>query len=92
MTANGAEALVAKIASDKAMADEFAKSKSEADFLKIAKKHGYDVTLPDFVAALAAAKKAPTGELSDKELDQVAGGLSIVGVDYAFTVTQTARA
>ena len=32
-----------------------------------------------------------TQPISDDQLDQAAGGLSIVGVDYAFTATQTAR-
>jgi predicted ribosomally synthesized peptide with nif11-like leader len=92
MTANNAKALVAKLGTDEAMAKDFAKAKSEADFLKAAKKHGYDVTLQDFTAELAKAKKAPKKkELSDKDLDQAAGGISIVAVDYAFVGIQTAK-
>lgn len=91
MSANNAKALVAKLGTDAAMGKEFAKAKSEADFLKVAKKHGFDVTLADFQAELAKAKKTGKKQLSDNELDQASGGLSIVGVDYAFVGVQTSK-
>ena len=93
MAIDSAKALVAKLKSDKAMAEEFKKAKSEAEFLEFAKKHGYNVSVAEFGKAAKAAKKgkAAAGKISDKELDQVAGGISIVGVDYSFTVAMTAK-
>lgn len=93
MTIDSAKALVAKIASDPALAKEFSAAKTEQDFLNLTKKHGYNVTLPEFKPALEEAKKNKGAgkELSDDQLDQVAGGISIVGVDYAFTVVQVAK-
>jgi len=90
MSMNGAKALVAKLKSDEKLAAEFKKSKSEEEFLKLAKKHGYDTTLKEFQDALKEYKEEHT-EISDAELDQVAGGISIVGVDYVIVGAETSQ-
>ena len=90
MTASSAKALVAKLQSDKTLQAAMKKAKSEQDFLDVAKKHGFEVTLAEFhkaVKEMGSTKK----DLKDEELDKVAGGLSIVGVDYAFVGVQTAK-
>lgn len=93
MGLDSAKALVAKLNSDEAMAKDFQAAKSEEEFLSAVKKYGYDVTVEDFKAALADAQQAKgkSNELSDDQLDQVAGGLSFVGIDYAFTAVQTSK-
>lgn len=88
--ANDAKAFVAKVMSDEALAKEIGAVKSEADFDAIAKKLGFDVKAKDFEAAFKEARNG-SKELSDAQMEQVAGGLSIVGVDYAFTVVQTVK-
>lgn len=93
MSSDGAKALVAKVMSDHDFAKELNLAKSAADFQAVAGKLGYDVTQEEFKDAFDAARNElpPKGELNDVQMEQVAGGLSIVGVDYAFTATQTAR-
>jgi predicted ribosomally synthesized peptide with nif11-like leader len=86
MAMNDASALVAKIRSDESLRDALKDAKSEEDFLDVAKKFGYDVTVDDFKRAMAKEYHPEGDELSDEQLDQAAGGLSIVGVDYTFTV------
>lgn len=87
MELNNAKALVAKIASDPEVAKVFAAIKSAGEFLEAAKKFGYSCTLEEFTEA---KKEAVEGneEMSDDELTQTSGGLSMVGVDYAFTVVE----
>ncbi len=93
MTANNAKALLAKLQSDEKLAKELKNSKNESEFLEKAKKHGFEVTIADFKKATEELKKshAKSGQLSDDELEKVAGGLSLVGVDYAFVGVQTAK-
>ncbi|MEZ7893059.1 MAG: Nif11-like leader peptide family RiPP precursor [Candidatus Wallbacteria bacterium] len=91
MTLNNAKALLAKIQSDPKLSDELKQSKSEADFLEKAKKHGYEVTIAEFRKALEELSETKKGELSEKELEKVAGGLTFVGIDYAFVSIQTAK-
>lgn len=93
MTANNAKALLAKLQSDHSLANELKNSKSEADFLEKAKKHGYEVSIDEFKKATDELKEShsKSGQLSDDELEKVAGGLSLVGVDYAFVGVQTSK-
>jgi len=50
---------------------------------------GYKCSAAEFEAAFKEAQeKTP---LSDEQLDQASGGLSIVGVDYTFTVVMTTK-
>ncbi len=93
MTANNAKALLAKLQSDEKLAKELKNAKSEADFLEKAKKHGYEVSIAEFKKATEELKKshAKSGEISDAELEKVAGGISLVGIDYAFVGVQTSK-
>ncbi len=93
MTANNAKALLAKLQGDHALANELKNSKDEADFLEKAKKHGYEVSIDEFKKATEELKEShsKSGQLSDSELEKVAGGLSFVGIDYAFTAVQTTK-
>ncbi|PKM61757.1 MAG: hypothetical protein CVU99_01985 [Firmicutes bacterium HGW-Firmicutes-4] len=90
MSIDGAKALAAKVLTDEALAKQLDGAKTEAEFDAVVAKLGYSCTAAEFDAAFKEAQaKQP---ISDDQLDQAAGGLSIVGVDYAFTATQTARA
>lgn len=93
MTANNAKALLAKLQSDQNLAKELKDSKDEADFLAKAKKHGFEVSIDEFKKAAEELKQshAKSGQLSDEELEKVAGGLSMVGIDYAFVGVQTSK-
>jgi predicted ribosomally synthesized peptide with nif11-like leader len=86
MAMDDASALVAKIRSDEALRNALKDAKSEDDFQAVIKKFGYNVSFADFQKAVAKEFHPEGDQLSDDQLDQVAGGLSIVGVDYAFTV------
>jgi len=87
MSLSSAKALVAKLQSDTDLQADMKKAQSEQDFLNVAKKQGFDVSLAEFHAAVK--ESTPKGKINDEELDKVAGGLSIVGVDYAFVAIQT---
>lgn len=93
MSADGAKALAAKVLSDPEFAKELGKIKDKTAFESFVSKQGYNVTVEEFKVALEAASKEakPNAELSDEQLDQVAGGLSLLGIDYAFVATKTAR-
>jgi hypothetical protein len=72
-------ALLAKLGLDKANADAAAASASMAAFIansvKEAKAHGLEFTEGEAHAFIAMeVKKATTGELSDTQLEAVAGG------------------
>ena len=91
MALNDAKALLAKIASDPETAKIFAAVTSAKDFDEAARKFGYACTLDEFVAAKNEGLPEGAGnELSDEELAQTSGGLSLVGLDYAFTMAETA--
>ena len=61
-------ALIARLASDSNFASTLAAASSEEEALRIAGEHGFDVTLLELATATAE------GELSDEELELVAGG------------------
>ncbi|MDD3169513.1 MAG: Nif11-like leader peptide family natural product precursor [Eubacteriales bacterium] len=90
MSIDGAKALAAKVLTDAGLAKQLNEVKTEEEFKSIIAKMGYSCSMEEFEAAFKEAKKAKP--LSDEQLDQASGGLSIVGVDYAFVATQTARA
>lgn len=90
MALNNAKALVAKLATDGELAKVFAAITSADAFVEAAKKNGYDCTLEEFLEAKKSAVDAGEGKMSEDELSQTSGGLSLVGVDYAFTVAETA--
>ncbi len=52
-------------------------------------KLGYTCTAVEFEAAFKEAQE--NTPLTDEQLDQASGGLSIVGVDYAFVAVQTSK-
>jgi len=89
MSIDGAKALAAKVLTDEVLAKQINEAKTEAEFQAVIAKLGYSCSTDEFKAAFEEAQKSQP--LTDEQLDQVAGGLSIVGVDYAFTATQTAR-
>lgn len=86
---DGAKALAAKVLTDEELAKKLGEAKTEAEFNAVIAKLGYKCTAEEFQAAFKEEQeKAP---LSDEQLDQASGGLSIVGVDYAFVAVQTAK-
>lgn len=90
MGIDGAKALAAKVSTDEMLAKQINAAGTEAEFNAVVGKLGYSCSVDEFQAAFKEAKEKQP--LSDDQLDQASGGLSIVGVDYAFTATQTARA
>lgn len=89
MTIDGAKALAAKVLTDENLAKQLGEATTEADFDAVVAKLGYTCTASEFEAAFKEAQE--NAPLTDEQLDQASGGLSIVGVDYAFTAVQTAR-
>ena len=88
MSIDGARALAAKVLTDEVLAKQINEAKTGAEFDVIVAKLGYTCSADEFKAAFKEAKdKQP---ISDDQLDQAAGGLSIVGVDYAFVAAETA--
>jgi predicted ribosomally synthesized peptide with nif11-like leader len=86
---DGAKALAAKVLTDEELAKKLGEAKSEAEFDAVIAKLGYKCSAAEFEAAFKEAQeKTP---LSDEQLDQASGGLSIVGVDYTFTVVMTTK-
>ena len=91
MELTNAKALLAKIASDPEVAKIFAGITSAEAFDAEAKKLGYSCTLDEFIAARKEGiGDGKEGAMSDAELAQTSGGLSMVGVDYTFAAVQTA--
>ncbi len=89
MSNDGAKALAAKVLTDEDLAKKLGEAKTEAEFDAVVAKLGYTCTATEFEAAFKEAQeKTP---LSDDQLDQASGGLSIVGVDYAFVAVQTSK-
>ena len=89
MELNNAKALLAKIAADPELAKAFADVKDPASFAETAKKYGYAVTLEEFIEARKeAGETKDDGKMGLDELAQTSGGLSLVGVDYAFTIVE----
>lgn len=88
MAMDDAAALAAKVLSDADLAKKLNEAKTEDEFNKIIAKLGYNTTAAEFKTAFDKARSG-SKELSDAQLEQVAGGLSLVGVDYTFTVVKT---
>ncbi|MEN1760519.1 Nif11-like leader peptide family RiPP precursor [Anoxynatronum sibiricum] len=89
MSMDGAKALAAKVLTDKELAKQVGEAKTEAEFDAVVAKMGYTCSAEEFEAAFEEAQK--NAPLTDDQLDQASGGLSIVGVDYAFTAVQTTK-
>ena len=88
-------ALLAKLGLDKVNADAAAASDSAASFItnavKEAKAHGLEFTEDEAQAFMAAeAKAAASGELSDMQLEAVAGGKGAQKVGSTTNLTETA--
>ena len=67
--------LYAEVTASDALKNEFLALKTPEDIVAFAKKNGCDATLDDIKAFFEEKKKA-AGELSEAELEQVAGGKS----------------
>ncbi len=89
MTIDSAKALAAKVLTDEDLAKQLGEAKTEAEFNAVVAKLGYTCTAEEFEAAFKEAQE--NTPLSDEQLDQASGGLSIVGVDYAFVAVQTSK-
>ncbi|MBP7175145.1 MAG: Nif11-like leader peptide family RiPP precursor [Thermoclostridium sp.] len=89
MGIDSAKALAAKVLTDEMLAKQLSEAKTEEEFYAIIRKMGYSCSAEEFQAAFKEAKEKQP--LSDEQLDQVAGGLSLVGVDYAFVGVQTSK-
>ena len=72
------------IASD-ALKAEFLALKTPEDIVAFAKKNGCDATLDD-IKAFFEEKQKSSGELSEEDLEQVAGGKSASGGEAAMSI------
>ena len=68
--------LYTEVAASNALKAEFLELKTPEDIVAFAKKNGCDATLDDIKAFFEEKRKA-TGELSETDLEQVAGGKSV---------------
>ena len=85
MSIDGAKALAAKVLTDEALAKQLDDAKTEAEFDAVVARLGYSCSATEFIAAFKEAQaKQP---ISDEELDQAAGGTSMIGFDYPFVMT-----
>jgi predicted ribosomally synthesized peptide with nif11-like leader len=85
MSIDSARALAAKVLTDEVLEKQIKDTNSEAEFDAVITKWGYHCSVSEFVAAFKEAQaKQP---ISDEELDQAAGGISLVGIDYPFVMT-----
>ena len=68
--------LLEKLSADKTLAAKIESAKSYSDFLKAALTEGYDLSGLSEREAIALAKgdRAPLGEISAAELEQIVGG------------------
>ena len=77
-------ALYSEVIASDALKAEFLALKTPEDIVAFAKKHGCDVTLDD-IKAFFEKKQKEAGELSEAELEQVAGGKSVQGQEAALS-------
>ena len=75
MSIDGAKALAAKVLTDEALAKQLDGAKTAAEFDAVVAKLGYSCTAAEFDAAFKEAQAIQP--ISDDQLDQAAGGLSI---------------
>jgi predicted ribosomally synthesized peptide with nif11-like leader len=68
--------LLEKLSSDKMLATKIDSARSYSDFLRLAETEGFDLSGLSEEEAIALAKgdRGALGEISDEELEQVAGG------------------
>jgi predicted ribosomally synthesized peptide with nif11-like leader len=66
----------AKLKSELAACEKMDEKKAAAETVRIANAHGYAFTADDLRAVSPAILSAKTGELSDQQLESVAGGVS----------------
>ncbi|MGN0648815.1 MAG: Nif11-like leader peptide family RiPP precursor [Oscillospiraceae bacterium] len=70
---------IRKMAEDKALANKMSECKSPEEAYETAKGAGLTDDIETFKAVMTAVNKKIKGELSDDELDNVAGGMSDAG-------------
>lgn len=87
MAINMAKALFVKLLADEKLREAFAKVKTAEEFEELAKKYGYTCKFDEF-SKVKEEGVADGIELDAETLAQAAGGLSMVGVDYAFTAVK----
>ena len=91
MSLESAKALVAKLHSDAELHKKMKEAASEDEFFDLAKKHGYDFTGDEFKKASTEFVQSDDKRKAAANQDRGKVGLSIVGVDYAFTGVETSK-
>ena len=66
-----------KMASDEALAKKMSECKAPEEAYEVAKEAGLTDNIETFQAVMTAVNKQIKGELSDDELDNVAGGIDV---------------
>ena len=78
-----------KIVQDEALRSTMSAYKTPEEAYEAAKSHGLTDDKETFMATMTAAQKAISGELTDEELEEIAGGMSTGGI-VAVTLGPTA--
>ncbi|MDR1977878.1 MAG: Nif11-like leader peptide family natural product precursor [Synergistaceae bacterium] len=80
MSVEAAKGFLAKLSEDKEFAEKLNAIQSDEGCLKMAKDFGFDFTNEELKLCVVS-----TGELSDDDLEKVAGGISIGDIVGGFT-------
>jgi len=80
--------LYTEVTASDALKAEFLALKTPEDIVAFVKKNGCDATLEDIKAFFEEKQKA-AGELSEEELEQVAGGKSVSGKEAFLSITSS---
>lgn len=73
MSAEEVDELLEEVRSNRSVREEFSEAETPEEVVEIARDHGYDVTLGDYETFRDSHEN---NELSDEELENVAGGKS----------------
>ena len=82
------EELIKKMQADKDFAEKILTCKENDELIALAKEQGIDLTLENIIElneALQLANRMEEGELSEEELEQVAGGTFVLTTVLALT-------
>jgi len=77
MTNRGVSDFIGATANDKALQAEWNGAETPGELVGVGKRHGYDFDAQELQAALATMQRLQGEELGDKDLEEVAGGLSL---------------
>ena len=77
MSTERAVEFIAETAQNSSLQERLQQVKTPEDILQIAREQGYEFTAEEMNLATQAVEEVASGELSDEELESVAGGFGI---------------